>query len=183
MDETKHPLKSLGIVGPMGAIAVLILNHIWPGLGLSGDSVAPAIDGLDALVGALLGIIGRWRATKQISLTLLAVLCMMAGADLSACTAQQIADATSKADTQVAAAQPTIELACWLAAAADAGFQAYAASARPDSAVIADERKAMVGVTALCAAPPANTAQAIAAVMATYKAIVATTPQGAASGA
>jgi len=182
MDDTKHPLQSLGIVGPLGAILVLLANHLKPGLGITGDEVAPAIDAVDALAGGVLGIIGRWRATKRISLGILAALCMMAGADLSACTSQQIADGTASADATVAAAQPTIELACWLASAADAGFQAYAASAAPDAAVIGDERRAMAAVTAVCAAPPSNTAQAIAAVMSAYKAIVATTPQ-AASGA
>jgi len=181
MDDTKHPLKSLGIVGPLGAILVLLANHLKPGLGVTGNDVAPAIDAVDALAGGVLGIIGRWRATKRISLGILAALCMMAGADLSACTAQQIADGTANTDAAVAAAQPTIDLACWLAAAADAGFQAYAAGGHPDASVVADERRAMAGVTALCSAPPSNAAQAIAAVMSAYKAIVATTP--AASGA
>lgn len=183
MDDTKHPLKSLGIVGPLAALAVLAANHLKPGLGITGDDVAPAIDAVDALAGGVLGILGRWRATKRISLTALAGLCLIAGVGLSACTAQDIAAAQTQADASVAAAQPSIALACWLAAAADAGFQVYAASGHADAAVVADERRAMVGVTALCAAPPANTAQAITAVMSAYKAIVATTPQAGASGA
>jgi hypothetical protein len=95
---------------------------------------------------------------------------------LSACTATQIDQAQSSADSAVAAAQPTIELACWLAQAADAGFQVYAASAKADPTVVADEQQAMQGASAICAAPPANVAQAIADVMAAYKAVVAATP-------
>lgn len=68
MDDSKHPLKSLGIVGPLIAILVLLANHIKPGLGLTDADVSPLIDGLDGALGCLLGIIGRWRATKQISL-------------------------------------------------------------------------------------------------------------------
>jgi hypothetical protein len=95
---------------------------------------------------------------------------------LCACTAQQIGQAQTNADSAVAAAQPTIELACWLAQAADAGFQVYAASAKADPGVVADEQQAMQGANAICAAPPANVAQAIADVMAAYKAVVAATP-------
>lgn len=183
MDDTKHPIKSLGIVGPLGAILVLAANHLIPGLGLTGTDLAPGIDAVDALVGLILGIIGRWRATQRISLTLLATLCMLAGTELSACTALQVDAAAAKADQAVAAAQPSIAMACWLAEAADAGFQVYAAGTSAAVGVVADEQKAMAGVTAICAAPPADLAQAIAAVLAAYKAIVAKTPQAAASGA
>jgi len=179
MDDTKHPLQSLGIVGPLAAILVLAANHVKPGLGLTSNDVAPAIDAADALVGGVLGIVGRWRATKRISLSLMAALCIMAGVDLAACSAQQVSGAKTAADNTVAAAEPTIELACWLAQAADAGFQVYAASAEADPSVVADEKTAMAGVAALCSAPPANAAQAIAAVMSAYKAIVASTPPAA----
>jgi hypothetical protein len=69
MPDTKHPLKSLGIMGPALAILVLIVNHIHPGLGLTTDELAPVIDDLDALVGFGIAIYGRWRATAQISMT------------------------------------------------------------------------------------------------------------------
>ena len=98
---------------------------------------------------------------------------------LSACTAQQLQQAQSDADNAVAQAQPTIALACWLVAAADAGFQTYAASANPGAAVIADEAKAVAGADAICAAPPANLAQAMGDVMAAYKAVVVATPASA----
>ena len=95
---------------------------------------------------------------------------------LGACTAQQITQAQTGADNAVAMAQPTIEMACWLTQAADAGFQAYAASAKADPAIVADEQKAVAAATAICANPPGNLAQALADVMATYKTVVAVTP-------
>lgn len=167
MNETKHPLQSLGIVGPLAAIIVLAANHVKPGLGLTGADVAPGIDACDALIGCLLGIVGRWRATKRVSLTLVALLCALDLA-LAACAASPGA--------ATAPAQPTIATACWLAQAADAGFQTYALSQPAAVAVIADEQKAMAAVNAICAAPPANAAQAIVDVLAAYKAIVAETP-------
>jgi hypothetical protein len=96
---------------------------------------------------------------------------------LGACSAQQqITQAQTDANGAVAKAQPTIEMACWLTQAADAGFQAYAASAKLDPAVVADEQKAVAAATAVCANPPANLAQALVDVMASYKAVVAVTP-------
>jgi uncharacterized lipoprotein YajG len=95
---------------------------------------------------------------------------------LCGCSAQEITQAQGDADSTVAQAQPTIEMACWLAQAADAGFQAYAASAKADSGVVADEEKAMAAANAVCANPPADVAQAIADVMAAYKVVVAATP-------
>jgi len=180
MDDTKHPLKSLGIVGPLCAILVLAANHVKPGLGLTGDDVAPAIDAADALAGCVLGIVGRWRATKRISLTLLA-LCV--ALSLQACSGAQVAETENDANNAVAAAQPTIAMACWLAEAADAGFQVYATTPGANAAAVADEAKAMAGVAALCAAPAADAADAVAQVLAAYKAIVAATPAAAAGGA
>jgi hypothetical protein len=100
---------------------------------------------------------------------------------LGACTAQQIGTAQTDADNAVAQAQPTIAMACWLAQAADAGFQVYAAGATADPAVVANEKTAMAAATAICANPPANVAQAIADVMAAYKSVVAATPAAAGS--
>lgn len=104
-------------------------------------------------------------------LTILAVATLLCG-----CTAQQITGAQTAADSSVAQAQPTIEMACWLAQAADAGFQAYAASAPSATSVIADETKAMAAANAICTNPPADVAQAIVDVLAAYKAVVAATP-------
>ena len=73
-------------------------------------------------------------------------------------------------------------MACWLVQAADAGFQAYTASAKVDAGVIGDETKAVAGANAICANPPADVAQAITGLMATYKAVVTATPAPASSG-
>lgn len=100
---------------------------------------------------------------------------------LGACTAQQVAQGQGDANDAVAKAQPSIEMACWLVQAADAGFQSYAASAKADAAVVADEKKAIAAANAICANPPANVAQALADVLATYKAVVAVTPSPAAT--
>ena len=182
MNDSKHPLKSLGIVGPLLALVVLAANHAKPGLGLGADDLSPAIDAVDALVGCMLGIVGRWRATKQISLSLVALLVALPLA-LGACSSQQIAQGESDANAAVTAAQPTIALACWLAQAADAGFQAYALSQSAAAAVIADEQKAMAAATTICAAPPADLAQAVGDVLAAYKSIVAVTPAVKTTGA
>lgn len=95
-----------------------------------------------------------------------------------ACSTQQIETAATDGDEAVASAQPTIEMACWLVEAADAGFSAYAASGKADPAAVADEAKAVAGANAICANPPADVSQAIADVIAAYKAVVAATPAG-----
>jgi hypothetical protein len=69
-----------------------------------------------------------------------------------------------------------VALACWLVSAADAGFQTYAVSSRPDPAVVAEEQRAVSAANAICVAPPGNAAQALADVMAAYKSVVAATP-------
>lgn len=86
MDDTKHPLKSLGIMGPSLALIVFAANTIHPGLGLTTDQVAPVIDDVDALIGFGTAIVGRWRATKQIALNLLPLFVIAGGLTLSACT-------------------------------------------------------------------------------------------------
>ena len=97
---------------------------------------------------------------------------------LAACSAQQIETAATESDAAVASAQPTIEMACWLVEAADAGFAAYASSGKADPAVVADEQKAIAGANTICANPPSDVAQAITDVIAVYKAVVAATPSG-----
>ncbi len=68
MNDTKSPIKSVGIVGPIIGLAVMGLNWWKPGLGITEADIAPLIDGGAAVWTALTGIYGRWRATKQISL-------------------------------------------------------------------------------------------------------------------
>jgi hypothetical protein len=101
---------------------------------------------------------------------------LVAALAVAACTQQQITQARSDADAAVASAHPAIEMACWLVQAADAGFQAYAASSAVDAGVVDDEKKAIAGANAICAGPPDDLARAIAGLMATYKAVVAATP-------
>ena len=82
--------------------------------------------------------------------------CVLAAAlVLAACTQQQITQTQSDADAAVASAQPTIEMACWLVQAADAGFQAYAASSKIEAGIVNDENKAIAGANAICAIRPA----------------------------
>jgi hypothetical protein len=67
--ETKSAAKSLGIVGPLVGLVVLGVNWWKPGLGLTEADVAPMIDAGATVWTAVTGIIGRWRATKQVSIT------------------------------------------------------------------------------------------------------------------
>ena len=101
---------------------------------------------------------------------------------VAACTQQQITQAQSDANSAVASAQPTIEMACWLVQAADAGFQAYAVSSKIEAGIVSDENKAIAGANAICASPPGDLVQAIAGLMATYKAVVTETPATASTG-
>jgi hypothetical protein len=67
MIDIKHPLKSLGIMGPLVAIIIAVANAIKPGLGLTDAQVAPVIDQVDLFIGLAIGIYARWRATTVIS--------------------------------------------------------------------------------------------------------------------
>lgn len=69
MFETKSPLSSVGIMGPAITILVWGLNQAWPGLGLGVPEVSDLVDQFGVLAAGVLGIFGRWKATKQISLT------------------------------------------------------------------------------------------------------------------
>lgn len=69
MNDTKHPLQSLGIMGPVVAGLVYLANKYKPGLGLDAATIGPVIDQIDVLAGLVLAIYGRWRATAQISVT------------------------------------------------------------------------------------------------------------------
>jgi hypothetical protein len=68
MYDTKHPLRSLGIMGPLVAVVIFVGNKFWPGLGIGAADIAPMIEAVDVVAGALLGIVGRWRATTEIKL-------------------------------------------------------------------------------------------------------------------
>jgi len=64
--ETKSPLKSLGILGPLAGLVIFAVNWKFPGLGLTEAEVSGLIDQVALIAGALLGIYGRWRATTRI---------------------------------------------------------------------------------------------------------------------
>ena len=66
MNDTKNPLKSLGIMGPAASLIVLALNWKWPGLGLDEATVGDVINQVATLFGLLSGLYGRWRATAEI---------------------------------------------------------------------------------------------------------------------
>lgn len=105
----------------------------------------------------------------------IAIIAILAIAALVGCT--QIQTAQTKIDSTLANSADTVAMACWGIQAADAVFKTtYAVGAKADPAIVADEAKAVAGATAICANPPANTAQALADVMGAYKAVQNATP-------
>lgn len=66
MNDTKNPLQSLGIMGPLVSLIVWGINKWKPGLGLDEATVGTVIDQGAILVGTITGIWGRLRATKAI---------------------------------------------------------------------------------------------------------------------
>jgi hypothetical protein len=67
MNGTKSPLSSIGIMGPLASLIVLVLNRLFPGLGLDEATVAAVIDTTAVLFGLLSAIYGRWRARSRIA--------------------------------------------------------------------------------------------------------------------
>lgn len=74
MDQSKPAIQSIGIVGPAVSLVVLIANQIWPGLGLTPEMVGGVVENIGqmidlgaAVVAAVTGIYGRWKATRTIS--------------------------------------------------------------------------------------------------------------------
>lgn len=66
MNDTKSPLKSLGVMGPAISLIVWLINKWKPGLGIDEAMVSTVIDQGAILVGTLTGIWGRVRAAKAI---------------------------------------------------------------------------------------------------------------------
>lgn len=104
------------------------------------------------------------------------IAAVLAASSVSSCSPAQLQQAETDANNAVKSAQPTIEMACWLVQAADAGFQIYAASPQADPAAVTNEKQAVSAAKVTCANPPSNAAQAIADMMATYKVVVDATP-------
>jgi hypothetical protein len=67
MNDTKNPLRSLGIMGPLVSLIVWGANKKWPGLGLDEGTVSMLIDQGAILVGTVTAIWGRWRASTKVS--------------------------------------------------------------------------------------------------------------------
>ena len=66
MNDTKNPLQSLGIRGPLVSRVVWLVNKKWPGLGIDEGTVSTVIDQGAILVGTVTAIWGRVRATSQV---------------------------------------------------------------------------------------------------------------------
>lgn len=71
MYQSKAAVKSLGVIAPILTILVIALSMF--GIDISGDvvglpeKIASAVDQIVIIGGLVLGIIGRVRATKEIS--------------------------------------------------------------------------------------------------------------------
>lgn len=92
-------------------------------------------------------------------------------AALSGCAdpKQPLADVKTQADATIAKLQPTFEMACWSMQAADIAFNVFVAP-QADPGIVAIEREAAAVANAICANPPQNTGEVIAAVLQAYKA-------------
>lgn len=66
MNDTKNPLQSLGIMGPLVSLIVLAVNWKWPGLGMDEATAGSLINQIASVVGLLTGMYGRMRATTQV---------------------------------------------------------------------------------------------------------------------
>jgi hypothetical protein len=88
VNDTKNPLQSLGVMGPLISLVVIGLNMKWPGLGLTDADVGGIINNVFTVIGGVTGIYGRIRATSQVTITgkSIALAFLAAGAlSLSAC--------------------------------------------------------------------------------------------------
>lgn len=139
MYDSKHPLKSLGIMAPLVALALFIVNRIKPGLGLTDADVAPLIDAVDVTAGLVLGIIGRWRATKEVSLSAVALIAFLPLA-LIACATDQVGTAAGQVQQLCAAGAPIVAQAQQAPDLSEEAtiFKAYAEAACKASGAVAE---------------------------------------------
>lgn len=159
MDGTKHPLKSLGIVGPLAALLVLIFNRIWPGLGITDADAASAIDLIDGVLGLVTGIVGRARATQQIAKLIPVLLILLA---LQACAGGARLDAMQALDASCISYRQGLDLLADLRA-----------RGRLDAKAIATVDKVVLVVSPICTAakPPVDIDSALAVVVAELAAL------------
>lgn len=67
-DTGKSAVTSVGVMGPVLAIVVLVLNQfVFKGSVITDADVSSMIDAVTTLVGFVTGIIGRWKANKPIT--------------------------------------------------------------------------------------------------------------------
>jgi len=67
-DTGKAAITSVGVMGPVLAIIVLVLNQfVFKGSVITDADVTTTIDAVSTLVGLVTGIIGRWKASKPIT--------------------------------------------------------------------------------------------------------------------
>jgi hypothetical protein len=66
MTETKNPLQSLGIMGPLVTMVVWLINWKWPGIGIDEATIGAVIDKGALFVIAFTGVYGRYRARSVI---------------------------------------------------------------------------------------------------------------------
>jgi hypothetical protein len=69
MIDRKHPLQSIGVMGPAIGLVVFAANQFKPGLGLTTADVGGFIDHLDLVISSIIAIYGRWSATKEVSIS------------------------------------------------------------------------------------------------------------------
>lgn len=67
-DTGKAAVLSVGVMGPVLAIVVLVLNQfVFKGSVITDADVSSTIDAVTTLVGLVTGVIGRWKANKPIT--------------------------------------------------------------------------------------------------------------------
>lgn len=139
MYDSKHPLKSLGIMAPLVALALFIGNRVKPGLGLTDADVAPLIDAIDVTAGLVLGIVGRWRATAEITVKALALAAILPLA-LAGCTTDRVGNAAGQVQQLCVAGAPLVAQAQQAPDLSEEAtiFKAYAEAACKASGAVAE---------------------------------------------
>jgi hypothetical protein len=71
MNDTKNPLQSLGILGPLVGVIVWAANNFLfkSGDGVTVNEVTQIINYGSMIFTAVTAIYGRWRASKKVTLT------------------------------------------------------------------------------------------------------------------
>ena len=68
MNAGKSAVASVGVMGPALAIIVLLLNQfVFKGTVITDADLTATIDAVTTVIGLVTGIIGRWKATSEIT--------------------------------------------------------------------------------------------------------------------